>query len=163
MRKWAMTSDSFSGQTRESGFRAWLRRAETTLDEYGPAAWIGSMILGFIVFPPLGLVFLGYMLWSGRMGCKGRRARRSAFCGRSFSAGSTGNSAFDNYRDETLRRLEDERKAFDDFMGRLRQAKDQAEFEQFMNERRNAPQQGAPSSGPDSGYGGSSGGFGGAS
>ncbi len=132
----AMTSNSISEGSRWSGVRDWFRRAEATLDDYGPAAWIGAMILGFIVFVPLGLVLLGYMIWSGRMGCRGR-GRRSAFRGRSFAAGSTGNRAFDDYRDETLKRLEEEREAFNDFMTRLRKAKDQAEFDQFMTERRN--------------------------
>ena len=49
---------------------------------------------------------------------------------------SSGNSAFDNYRAETLRRLEDEQHGFQDFLGRLRDAKDRAEFDQFINERR---------------------------
>ena len=48
---------------------------------------------------------------------------------------STGNAAFDAYRDETLRRLEDEREAFAQFLDRLRKAKDQSEFDQFMTER----------------------------
>ena len=51
----------------------------------------------------------------------------------------TGNTAFDEYRDETLRRLEDEQSAFEHFLGSLRRAKDRAEFDQFMTERRNGP------------------------
>ena len=50
-------------------------------------------------------------------------------------ATSSGNSAFDEYREETLRRLEDERDEFRDFLERLRQAKDKAEFDQFMADR----------------------------
>ena len=49
---------------------------------------------------------------------------------------STGNSAFDEYREETLRRLEEERSEFEGFMERLRKAKDKSEFDQFMDERR---------------------------
>jgi hypothetical protein len=48
----------------------------------------------------------------------------------------SGNQAFDKYRTETLRRLEDERREFQDFLRRLRQAKDKAEFDQFMAEQR---------------------------
>ena len=44
--------------------------------------------------------------------------------------------AFDEYRAETLRRLEDEQKDFSSFLERLRFAKDKAEFDQFMAERR---------------------------
>jgi hypothetical protein len=49
---------------------------------------------------------------------------------------SSGNSAFDEYRAETLRRLEEEQKEFKDFLDRLRHAKDKTEFDQFMADRR---------------------------
>jgi hypothetical protein len=45
----------------------------------------------------------------------------------------SGNRAFDEYRQDTLRRLEEE---FHEFLRRLRMAKDKAEFDQFMAERR---------------------------
>jgi hypothetical protein len=48
----------------------------------------------------------------------------------------TGNRAFDEYRDEALRKLEEEATQFRDFLERLRMAKDRQEFDQFMNERR---------------------------
>lgn len=47
----------------------------------------------------------------------------------------TGNSAFDSYRDEMIRRLEDEQASFEAFLERLREAKDKQEFDQFMDER----------------------------
>lgn len=53
--------------------------------------------------------------------------------------GSSGNTAFEEYRMETLKRLEDEQEEFQDFLYKLRQAKDKQEFEQFMHERRNKP------------------------
>ena len=43
------------------------------LDEYGKPAWITVMVLGFIVFWPIGLGLLGFLIWSGRMGCWGKR------------------------------------------------------------------------------------------
>ena len=62
---------------------------------------------------------------------------------------SSGNRAFDDYREETLRRLEDEQREFRDFLARLRMAKDKAEFDQFMAERRARPAPSAPqTSGP---------------
>lgn len=54
-------------------------------------------------------------------------------------SGRSGNSAFDEYRTETLKRLEEEQREFKDFLGRLRFAKDRAEFDQFMTERRRGP------------------------
>jgi hypothetical protein len=49
---------------------------------------------------------------------------------------SSGNRAFDEYRAETLRRLEDEQREFQEFLVRLREAKDKAEFDQFMSDRK---------------------------
>ena len=49
---------------------------------------------------------------------------------------STGNAAFDEYREETLRRLEDEAEEFRAFLERLRAARDKVEFDQFMEERK---------------------------
>jgi Protein of unknown function (DUF2852) len=57
---------------------------------------------------------------------------------------SSGNRAFDDYRAETLHRLEDEQREFKDFLARLRFAKDRAEFDQFMAERRNRPHDEGP-------------------
>ncbi len=48
----------------------------------------------------------------------------------------TANAAFEEYRAETLRRLEGEQRDFESFLGRLRAAKDKEEFEQFLAERR---------------------------
>lgn len=108
------------------------------LDDYGKAAWIGVMVLSFIVFWPLGLAILFYLIWSGRMGCKSRDWKRSAekkWHRARASFRSTGNEAFDEYREETLRRLEEEADEFEAFLGRLRAARDKAEFDQFMAER----------------------------
>jgi hypothetical protein len=112
-----------------------------TLDDYGKPAWIAAMILGFIVWWPIGLGVLAYLIWSGRMGCCGeKKAWRQYFNdeARRFRSGftSTGNHAFDEYREETLKRLEEEAKEFQAFLKRLRHAKDKAEFDQFMAERR---------------------------
>jgi hypothetical protein len=52
---------------------------------------------------------------------------------------SSGNHAFDEYRSETLKRLEDEQREFREFLERLRFAKDKTEFDQFMADRRDRP------------------------
>jgi len=107
------------------------------LDDIGKPAWIGLMVFGFIVFWPFGLAVLAYLFWSGRMGCW-KRSRGQWWHGekRESTVSSTGNSAFDEYRTETLKRLEDEQKEFVDFLERLRKAKDKAEFDQFMAAQR---------------------------
>ena len=56
-----------------------------------------------------------------------------------FGSPSSGNRAFDEYRQETLRRLEEEQQEFKDFLGRLRHAKDKEEFDAFMSQHRARP------------------------
>lgn len=117
------------------------------MDGYGKPAWIALMVLGFILFWPIGLAILAYLIWSGRMGSwKNRGAGRWHYeyggwsCGgkrgsRRQRTAQSGNAAFDEYREQTLSRLEDEQKEFLDYLERLRQAKDKAEFDQFMADR----------------------------
>jgi hypothetical protein len=140
------------------------------LDEFGKPAWIALMILGFMVWWPVGLCFLAFLIGSGRMGCgsyggsgrwqhKMERMQRkmdwmrermggapgSAPSGGFWGAGpSSGNRAFDEYRSETLKRLEDEQREFREFLERLRFAKDKTEFDAFMNERRSRPEPQSP-------------------
>ena len=72
------------------------------------------------------------------------RQRMERRCGAWGSPATSGNNAFDDYRAETLRRLEDEQREFKDFLNRLRVAKDRAEFDQFMAARREPPPSPAP-------------------
>ena len=117
----------------------------TKLDELGKPAWIALMVLGFCIWWPLGLATLAFIIGSGRMSCwrGGGISRWNAGTQGMRDAGtwwqpsrSSGNRAFDEYREETLKRLEEEQREFRDFLGRLRMAKDKAEFDQFMAERR---------------------------
>jgi len=119
-----------------SSVATWPSQAETWLDERGKGAWIAAMVLGFIFLWPVGLALLAYMIWSKRM-FKGSCARRSTHhlnpARHRFN--STGNAAFDSYKSQTLRRLEEEQDAFEAFLQRLREAKDKSEFDQFMDDR----------------------------
>ena len=139
------------------------------LDDFGKPAWIVLTIVSFILFWPAGLVVLGFLIGSGRMGCRtAQRGERwqarmermqqrmqeqaAKWCGPrsgngwgNQSAGpSSGNRAFDEYRVETLRRLEEEQRQFREFLDRLRHAKDKAEFDEFMAEMRRRSQGPAP-------------------
>ena len=124
------------------------------LDHVGRPAWIALTVVSFIIWWPVGLATLAFLLWSGRMACghgrmgwherreRWREARDEwrAMKRRDYSAMRTsGNLAFDDYRTETLKRLEDEQKEFSGFLDRLRRAKDKAEFDQFMSERGTKP------------------------
>src|SRR3546814_3153783 len=96
----------------------------TRVDDLGKPAWIALVVLGFIAFWPAGLAILFYLVWSGRMACwknsgNGRyRGRRKRWSGWSQPP-SSGNHAFDEYRADTLRRLEEEEREFRAFLDRL--------------------------------------------
>jgi hypothetical protein len=123
---------------------------------------IAAMVLGFIWWWPIGLVLLALMISRRHWSCGHRRwvawqgdepgtgpgagpGWKSWFNGDRPAGGpssggpSSGNRAFDEYRAETLRRLEEEQKEFGAFLERLRFAKDKSEFDQFMDDRRNRP------------------------
>ncbi|HEY1941334.1 MAG TPA: DUF2852 domain-containing protein [Roseiarcus sp.] len=152
--------------------------------EFGPGEWSGmtwrrcggsrwtpfelvAMILGFIVFWPIGLAILAYKFWQrknggedlqGFMAGKWREARSAMATGPwSGPRGmhpwrpTSGNAAFDEWREAELARLEEERRKleaaqreFGEYLDNVRKAKDREEFERFMNERRRQ-QPGQPS------------------
>ena len=106
------------------------------------------MVVGFMVFWPLGLAMLAYILWGERIpevrrhfdGMK-RDWSAHARCG-PRAASRSGNVAFDDYREKELKRLEEERRRLDEdlrefegCMRDLRRARDQEEFDRFMRER----------------------------
>ncbi|CAK7258539.1 DUF2852 domain-containing protein [Shinella yambaruensis] len=118
-------------------------------------ATIALMVLGFVVFWPLGLAMLAYIIFGDRLksfkkdandtvdgmfaSCRGKFGRRAG----SAFRGATGNVAFDDWRDAELSRLDEERRKldemreeFDSYVRELRRAKDQEEFDRFMRERR---------------------------
>lgn len=139
-----------------------------------------AMILGFIVFWPIGLAILLAKIWQRKnayagdipsfieakfrekwaehwqskwqgkweanMGRHWACHGRGDFTGRPWefrSARSSGNVAFDEWRETELARLEEERqkllaaeREFAEFMENLRRAKDREEFDRFMAARR---------------------------
>ena len=131
------------------------------LDSPWHPGWIAVTILGFIIWWPIGLALLFFTLGSRKMGCWSHydrdrwankmekmqyrmdrmrdRMERRGFPFGGFGPSSSGNQAFDEYRAETLRRLEDEQKEFKEFLGRLRQAKDKEEFDAFMAQHKTRP------------------------
>jgi hypothetical protein len=131
---------------------AWRERGGRYAPGYG---WhpvnIAAMVVGFIVFFPLGFAILAWNIWSAR---NGYGPSQPAFAGMS-GLGSTpwsqtnrdlarnsGNSVFEDYKRATLERLEEERRkliaeqeAFSSFLDDLKKAKDREEFERFMRQR----------------------------
>ena len=110
------------------------------------------MVIGFAVAWPLGLLMLAYILWGDRIpeirrhfeGVK-RDWSSESVCGRrSYTRGfsRSGNTAFDDYRekelkrlDEERRKLEEERREFEEYVRDLRRARDKDEFDRFMADR----------------------------
>jgi len=131
------------------------------IDDVGKCGWIVATVAGFWLFWPVGLAIILFLAWSGRMRAwrmerrgrwyntpPGAQQTQGGFgpwgggCGWRSRAGyapPSGNAAFDEYRAETLRRLEEEQREFVEYLERLRRAKDKAEFDQFMADRRRPP------------------------
>jgi predicted negative regulator of RcsB-dependent stress response len=149
--------------------------------EFGPNEWanarwrrsgarwtafeIVAMVLGFIVFWPIGLAILGYKFWQSRNGGpdlqtlaanKWQDARAMMGSNSSWGCGAmkrasrfysaSGNAAFDEWRTAELARLDEERRKLDEaqrefaeYVDAIRRAKDREEFERFMAERRARP------------------------
>lgn len=127
-----------------AGLLSWPRRAEAWLDARGRGAWIAAMVLAFIAFWPLGLALVAYITYTNRwskemFGKSCRHDRAARWTGHRVHA-SSGNAAFDAYKADVLRRLEDEQAAFEGFLQRLREAKDKQEFDAFMDDRARAAQ-----------------------
>jgi hypothetical protein len=128
-----------------------------------------AMVLGFIVFWPIGLAVLAYVLWGERFGWSGDKAERwvhkqkqwaGGWCqGQNRASGNagsqrgfgfnqqgpaSGNAAFDAYREEQLKRLDEERRKLDqeieefhEYLRNLNMARDREEFDRFMRDRQN--------------------------
>ncbi|HEY6257621.1 MAG TPA: DUF2852 domain-containing protein [Xanthobacteraceae bacterium] len=128
--------------------------------------WIVLTVLGFVLWWPVGLAILFFTLWGRRMSCwsghgyehwpekmervrakmERLHAKMERFGHGGWAGPSSGNRAFDEYRSQTLQRLEEEQREFREFLQRLRMAKDKAEFDEFMAERRNRPEPQPPQS-----------------
>lgn len=124
-------------------------------------ATIAMMVLGFVVFWPLGLAMLAYILFGERL--KGFKKDANDTVDGVFSSFKrkaprygrpgfgTGNVAFDDWRDAELTRLDEERRKldemreqFDEYVRELRRAKDQEDFDRFMRDRNPGPSGSVP-------------------
>ncbi|MCL2385286.1 MAG: DUF2852 domain-containing protein [Alphaproteobacteria bacterium] len=135
----------------------WARGQGCTAGEPWKFVEILAMVLGFIVFWPIGLAVLGWKIWQKKSGYPGdlvsfgqekwrayRSTRDWGFASPYWPGSSpSGNRAFDEWRAGELARLEEERKRlaaaereFAAYMENLRHARDREEFERFMNEWR---------------------------
>jgi hypothetical protein len=117
----------------------WLRRAEAWLDAQRQRRLDRRDGLGFIFFWPVGLALLAYMIWSKRMFSKScrNRSQRPVRGGDRVHA-SSGNVAFDAYKAETLRRLEEEQASFRSLPAAPARGQGQGRVRRFMADRARA-------------------------
>ena len=142
----------------------WSRGCASGTGRWTPVELI-AMVLGFMVFWPIGLAVLAFKYWQRKTGgadlqtvaagaFENVRSTVSGFqsqtqrswgpspWARGFTS-ATGNAAFDEWKSAELSRLEAERrkledahKEFADWLDTVRKAKDREEFDRFMNDRR---------------------------
>jgi hypothetical protein len=105
---------------------------------HGPPPIVAILGVGaaFMLFPPLGLAALAFVLWRAR---HGGGSWRQGFTrdGAPWRQGRpmTSNSAFEERRRETLTRLAEEGEAFNEFERRRHEAREREAFDRFMAER----------------------------
>lgn len=103
-------------------------------------------IVALNVFWPAGIAIAALLAWRGGFAPSMGRTTSAAEMAATLktlvpeTAGMrpSGNASFDAYRVDMLTRLEQEQQNFDGFLERLRDAKDKAEFDQFMDDRAGA-------------------------
>jgi hypothetical protein len=111
-----------------------------------------AVVAGFAVFPPLGVLALGYFLWNSRRGWQqggpamagGPGAWRGRCGGRGPRGPFTGNQAFDEHQMEEINKLREERRAFHEHRFEQRRKRDAETYEAFR-----AAQAAKPAGGDD--------------
>jgi Protein of unknown function (DUF2852) len=142
---WREQKMQWKAMKREAKMQAWGAQGDKpSLFRNG---WeIAAMVVGFVVFFPIGLAILGYFLWRMKSGHDYRdlaAAMPAGFGNFARPAQTTGNAAFDDWRTAELTRLDEERRKlhdaqveFERYVDDLKRAKDRTEFEQFMASRK---------------------------
>lgn len=112
-------------------------------------AWLFWIVVWAIVWGivllawPIAVVLGGVALWRAFIGRSWRARFNPPFRPRFASAARRDdigeNSAFEEYRAETLRHLDEEQGKFRDFLDRLRKSRDRQEFNSYMAARRGRP------------------------
>ena len=119
--------DGFRGGFDRADWLGWARQPG-----FHPLKAVAT-VAAFAIFPPLGVLTLGYFLFTGRRGW-GHGPQSFAggpgFAGRGGCGGgrmrrwSTGNEAFDDHQRETVEKLREERRAFHEYSAGERRKRD---------------------------------------
>ncbi len=140
------TASNNHGQHRRWGHYGQGQDAFAWAKSPGPNPMKAAAVIGgFLIFPPLGVLALGYFIWNNRRysgspqmagnghGCSGRGFRGGM-------RGSTGNHAFDAHRESVLRGLEEERQAFQEQRLEQRRKRDQEAYDAFRAAQAQKPE-----------------------
>lgn len=99
-------------------------------------------IVALNIFWPAGVVIALILAWRGGFAPTGPAAAPPRDMGEAVQSlvpttaqKTSGNASFDAYRASMIDRLEQEQTDFEAFLARLRTAKDQSEFERYMDDR----------------------------
>ncbi len=121
--------------------------ASTMIRPAWTPATVALTVAGFMVFWPLGLAMLAYVIFGDRFEGFKREANATVdgmfrSCRKSSSYSATGNVAFDEWREKEIERLNEKRRKLDELradfeeeLRELRRAKDQEDFDRFMSKR----------------------------
>jgi len=97
-------------------------------------AWVAVWAIALLAWP-IALVLGAVVLFRAMT----RGSLRFADASSQTGSGAPRNTAFDDYRRETLGRLDEEQGKFREFLDSLRRSKDKDGFDRFMAERRPNP------------------------
>jgi hypothetical protein len=104
-----------------------------------------TVLGGFAIFPPLGVLALGYFLWNSRSSFgrhygpgpqqfAGGPGMGQGRCGpRGMRGRFTGNAAFDEHQAEEINKLREERRAFFEYRMAERRKRDQQAYDAFRS------------------------------
>ncbi len=95
------------------------------------ATWVAGIAVLAILFP----LWMKSPAFTGHAGPRHARPDVEDVAPSMPAIKPTGNASFDAYRNDMLARLEQESREFEDFLTRLRDARDSQEFDHYMNDR----------------------------
>lgn len=106
-----------------------------------------AVVAGLALFPPLGVLTLGYFLWNARRHAWGHDSAtyaggpgmRRGCGGRGMRGRFTGNQAFDEHQMEQVNRLREERQAFHLHRAEQIRKRDQEAYEAFRTAQASKP------------------------
>lgn len=141
-----MTADDFDLRTRQTQSQTQSSQMPVPVQVLSTILFaafaIPVTIVALNVFWPAGVLIAVILAWRGGFAPTGTPSAPPRDIDEAMKSlmptsaqKTSGNASFDAYRHDMIERLEIEQQNFEGFLGRLRHAKDQSEFETFLDER----------------------------